>query len=648
MLKRIHHTTSDPAWLDLQTQNSGSGAPQSDGYQERQHGRASEQSLYLRSDAGPVFAVAHVPPAGKRRTTGVVMCPSFGWEDLCTHRTKRTWAQALADAGHATIRIDLPGTGDSAGSARDPERVAAWLSAVTAAATWLRLEAGCGRVAGFGIGFGGMLAWLAAAEGAPVDDLMLWAASTTGKRMLREMRAAARMTIDPRIDPESAEDVQVCADATAIGDDLLDEAGQITTRATIEQLTPLDLTTMALPDAAGRRVLVFMRDDNEADRAVRAFFADAGVEVTDADGSGYGAMMQYVQDSRVPVEAVAQSVAWLGAVPEPGAPADASSVAQDDARNSLTVDALEIVQDGVAIVERPISLRVGPAELSGIVTEPVGTSQAALCAVFFSGGSDRRIGPNRMWVETSRRWAAKGVHCVRIDPPGIGDTEGDEQFWEDISMHYGSALTGWTVGLLDALQAEGLPNRFVLTGFCAGAYRSIQVALIDDRIAGAFAIGPFFFFWNWWTVKVRDWWTVDWVGTSHDPLKKRVAIGAIQRTISVLHHVRRAVSRVLQRGPDRSERALRQLSDQGTEVLVLFKSVSHELRDLRASGRINRLRALPHVELLQIPGGDTRFRPLVLQHYINGAMDAALERVLANNESGEPVPVGPLGSHQQA
>lgn len=590
-------------------------------------------AFYLDTGIDPVFSVVHEPesaPSG----VGVVMCPSFGWDDMCIHRTKRTWAERLREAGHTTIRFDLPGTGDSPGSPRDPERLRAWLAAVTAAATWLRTERNCSRVVGFGVGFGGMLAWLAASEGAPVDDLILWAVPTQGRRLLREIRAAAQLSIDSVIEPRPDLDPDLI-ESSQLGADLLDESGQVVTQETLASLGDLDLTALPLPNAAARRVLVFARSGNDVDANLADCFRAAGADVTVADGSEYAAMMQYVQHSQLPVEAVARSIRWLEQVkPAPAEhPAPISS-----SKTFKAASVLETTYDGVAIRERPITLRLGPRTLRGILTEPVDAACADLCAVFFSGGSDRRLGPNRMWVDASRRWAAQGVASARVDPAGIGDSDGDESFWTQFNAHYHPDHIPQTVELLNALEREGTPSRFVLTGFCSGANRSFQVAINDERVVGVFAIGLPFFFWNWWTVHIRDWWVADWVPTSVDKWKKTTAVRLIQRGLLVLTRLRRIAVRLAPHRPDRTDIALKRLADRGTEFLIFFKLESHELAELVSEGRYQRLSATPGVEIELIPGRDIRFRPLALQGFVNRKLDAALARVLESRRDSAPAP----------
>jgi pimeloyl-ACP methyl ester carboxylesterase len=595
----------------------------------RAYSGATTEALYLQTDFEPVFAMVHLPAPARRLLTGVVICPTFGWDDLCTYRARRAWARRLCRAGHPVIRFDLPGTGDSPGDVHDPDRLDAWTAAAAAAADWLRADAGCRRVAGIGIGLGGMIAWRAAAQGAAIDDLALWAVPLKGRRLLREARAAALLTIDPKI-----EDADVLAAAPDVGEDLLDEAGQITSKQTLDELARVDLGKLPLPDPERRRVLAFVRSGHEADAGVREVFETQGIEVTAADGDGYEPMMQYVQQSRIPVEAIERSIAWLADSEKRAAAGAQLAVAAPSGRSLQT---LEIQHDGVAIRERPLTIELGGQTLRGIVTEPVGAAPAGLCAVFFSGGSDRRIGPNRMWVEASRRWAAAGLCAVRVDPAGVGDSEGDEQFWDPLPAHYVPDHVDRAVELLDELQERGLPSRFVLSGFCSGAYKSLHVAMVDPRVAGVFAIGLPFFYWSPW-VRLRDWWVRDWEPSGLDRWQKKVALRILQRVLPLVSSARRHAIRLFARQPRRAEVALRSLSDRSTELMLLFKSGSHEWEELDSDGQLDRLRALPGVEMGVVPGRDMRFRPLALQAYVNGALDAALGRLIA---AGQPASVAP-------
>ncbi len=57
----------------------------------------------------------------------------------------------------------------------------------------------------------------------------------------------------------------------------------------------------------------------------------------------------------------------------------------------------------------------GPhGRLFGVLSRRSG-EQAEPTGVLLNAGPQRRTGPNRMWVEIARRWAAKGVPTLRLD-----------------------------------------------------------------------------------------------------------------------------------------------------------------------------------------------------------------------------------------
>ena len=139
---------------------------------------------------GAAHALLHPPAPANERGVAVLMCPPFGWEEMCSYRGRWAWAQALAQAGYACARLDLPGTGDSPGGP-EARTLPAWTGAVADAAAWLAQSTGAGRVVALGLGLGGFVAALAAQDGALIDDLLLWGVPRTGKALLRAARAYA-------------------------------------------------------------------------------------------------------------------------------------------------------------------------------------------------------------------------------------------------------------------------------------------------------------------------------------------------------------------------------------------------------------------------------------------------------------------------
>ena len=131
----------------------------------------------------------------------------------------------------------------------------------------------------------------------------------------------------------------------------------------------------------------------------------------------------------------------------------------------------------------------GPGGLFGILAEPApdrptrapgrrvrtagGPVPRFTGAVFLNAGSLHHVGPGRQWVELSRRWAAAGVRCLRMDLGGVGDSPR--------TGPPGKLASYPTSALDDLAQAVRLlapddPREVLLLGLCSGAYHSLLTA----------------------------------------------------------------------------------------------------------------------------------------------------------------------------
>src|SRR5947209_7243554 len=100
-------------------------------------GTVRRTPFYFESQGQSLFAWLHCPEQALHASHGVVLCPPIGHEQVHAHRSLRHLADALAEMGFAVLRFDYHGTGDSAGSDEDPDRVATWLANVRDAHRWL-------------------------------------------------------------------------------------------------------------------------------------------------------------------------------------------------------------------------------------------------------------------------------------------------------------------------------------------------------------------------------------------------------------------------------------------------------------------------------------------------------------------------------
>jgi alpha-beta hydrolase superfamily lysophospholipase len=596
--------------------------------------------LYLSVGEERVFALFHAPgPAA--RETAVLLCPPFGWEDIGSYRSRRDWAEHLARAGHPTLRLDLPGSGDSAGSASDPLRLEAWTQAVSGAERWLRRTSGARRVAAIGIGLGGIVALRAVLEDAAIEELVLWSVPARGRTLVRELRAFSRLEVAHVLE---AGETQPTPQPDAEGE--LVANGYRLSGETVAALEGLDLSELPQPAAAPRRALLLERDGLKVDERLRALLERAGTSVTVANGRGYGAMTREPQDARAPSEVFGLVSSWLaeGEAQEEASATDPPRASfEEPGGRQVPADheTLELLASGVELRETPVFIDNRAGRLFGVLTEPLGPHRE-LCALLLNAGPQRHTGPNRMWVEIARRWAARGVPTLRIDLAGIGDSDGDAAALVRVASLYVPGYVQQARSALDMLADRGLPARFVLLGLCSGAYWSMHAALQDERVAAVMLLNPRALIWDPWGHTVQR--TRD--------LRARLLLGSTWRRvlrgeITLARHLEtahalaaRAVNTPLRAreriaasrrrdgaGADPLEGLLDALRDRDQRALLLLTGKEPLREEMTASGLLGRLDRWPNLKLAILGStADTHtLSPLWLQRQVHELVDGALE-----------------------
>ena len=583
---------------------------------------ARGRPLYLQSEPHPMFASLH-PAERQASGTAVLLVPPFGWDELSAHRSFRAWAGALAAAGHTALRIDLPGTGDSGGSALEPGLVPIWCSAVETAAGWLRATQPCDRIVAIGVGLGGMLATRVLAGGDAIDDLVLWGVHSRGALLLREMRAFAAM-----IDAETA-DVDGFTPPPS-PPDTLEIGGFVLSGETVAALEALDLAADELPDLAARRVLLLGRDGLRPDRALVAHLQDSHAQVTTADGAGYGAMMRPPQFAKRPNATIARTVSWVSA----GESRRSAAPGGGRIAPVSATDTAEMLVDGDAVVvERPFDLEIAGGRLAGVLAEPRDGSRAAapLTAVLLNAGAIRRIGPNRMWVEAARRWAARGIPTLRVDLLHLGDADGDERRYISNKEFYRPEVRAEIAAVLDGLDAAGLPDRFFVGGLCSGANQAFHAAFSDPRVRGVVLLNLWAFFWSEQLAASRD------RRNARKMLRSRswreiVRIAMGRGRIGRIAGMRAALASVWpdfgRLYTDRVGDALDGLHARGVATTFLFCHNEPLYDDYFANDWSKQLVRWPNVTLERIPIEDHMFRPLWAQRHVHERLDEAIGRAV--------------------
>ena len=136
-----------------------------------------------------LIGIFHPAASDAVKKTGVVLCKPFGQEAIRAHRLFRVLADRLSRNGHAVLRFDYYGTGDSMGDDEDG-CLSGWSDDLLVADRELRSLSGVPSTTWTGMRLGASVALLAAVQ-APehLSRLVLWDPVVDGKDYLEFLRA---------------------------------------------------------------------------------------------------------------------------------------------------------------------------------------------------------------------------------------------------------------------------------------------------------------------------------------------------------------------------------------------------------------------------------------------------------------------------
>jgi pimeloyl-ACP methyl ester carboxylesterase len=594
--------------------------------------------VYLGSGPDAALCLLH-PAAAEPRGAAVLICAPWGWDEVSSYRSRRGWAEQLAAAGHPTLRFDLPASGDSAGMPADPARLDAWIEATAAAATLLRDEGGAPRLAVLGLGLGGLLAREALARGAPIEELVLWGDPAKGSSFAREQRAFSRLQ-DGRPLDENGEPAP-----SPLPEGWLESGGFVLSAETLASLKALD---PQLPSPSPlRRALLLDRDGIEPDQALRTGLEAAGVAVIVASGEGWGELVGHPERTRLVPATAERVLAWLrepekSAAPAPAAGAPAAPTGPAAPSDTQQPAAIEIEVGAAHLRETPLWLPQRFGNAFGVLAEPAAGAATDLCAVFFNAGAIRHSGPNRLWTEAARRWAARGVPTLRVDLEGIGEADGDEGKFSDVASFYRPEFAEQVGAVLDSLQERGLGGRFLLAGLCAGSYWSFQAALEDPRVETALLLNAGALVWHDNLMRQRQarklerlwqpsWW---WKALRGEFSLSRLWFFARLAGAKAAKGARR-LARALPGGSAAPSPAgssidadLDRIRDRGAALTLAFSAQEPLHTELEAKGVLGQLERWPNLRLVDLPGSDHTLRSAAAQIAVRELLDGELERAL--------------------
>jgi pimeloyl-ACP methyl ester carboxylesterase len=598
--------------------------------------------LYLNSDADPVFAVFHPANSEAQRQTAVLIAPPFGWEDICSYRSRREWAHHLARLGYPTLRIDLPGTGDSGGSAQDANLVTAWTDAIGSAANWLRTTTYCARLTAIGIGIGGLVICRAIADEASIEEIVLWGTPARGRAFIRELRAFAQLK-DSWITAPGQRSITMLEPGTT------GSSGFVLSEETTKSLEELDVSRLAFPEGRPRRALLLGRDGIGVDKRLQVHLEKLGADVSVMPGMGFGAMVAPPEEAKAPSGVFALVDSWLSeASADPGVSPASNADNEGPARmrkgspgprqgqegdRELDVQ-VELLVGDVPIRETPLMIAQPFGHLFGVLAEPIGARTDDLCAILLNAGMIHRIGPNRMWVEIARRWAARGVPTLRVDFIAVGDSDDDGHPHNTIAELYAPEMISQVKSSMDALEARGLGHRFALAGLCSGGYWAFHGALEDKRVRAAFMLNPRALIWDPLLDLRRELRRTllkpaQWRKLRHSELWRTqvlTRIGEVPHAFVGLLRQRFLRAKRTRSGEDDLDRALTRLADEDKLLLLAFSGEEPLHEELLRQARLGGIASRPNIEIARLPGRDHILSPFEAQQHAHVLLDEALER----------------------
>lgn len=410
-----------------------------------------------------IFTPAH--PLCDPSDTALVFVSPWGFEDMAIRPFYRAIADEVARLGVASLRFDLPGTGDSGELAEDAP-LDAWLSAITASAREASRLSGASRILLAGHGLGATLALLAEDRIDNLAGIALLAPVTSGRMYARETALWWKMI---------AADLGLGSAYTETG--RLTIAGMTmpeTIAAAIRKIRDTDLKLSRLLD-----LLAVYRPAREADEALAAALEAGGASVSRLPYQGYDALVVNPLISRVPDTIVRDVARWVRAV-SPKAPPATSPAAVNEtwlAANGYRETGLRFADHG---------------RLAGTFCSPSGDPRGA--PVLMVGTSyDRASAWADSGTRMARALAQRGIASLRFDAAGIADSPAQPD--DPKQILYGESLDRDVKAALDELVR--LTGRdAVLAGRCSGGYHAFRAALERRDVAGVAVINSYAFVWD--------------------------------------------------------------------------------------------------------------------------------------------------------
>jgi alpha-beta hydrolase superfamily lysophospholipase len=389
--------------------------------------------------------------------SGIVLFGPYGSEALTTRYSLARLAVMLAERGHAVLRFDLPGTGDSLGDWSDEDMMSTWMDAGRTAVDQLKIWCKVEAISLVGLRVGGTVAAQVAQalhdEGWTIQGLALLGVAVQGRQYVRELQALTN------------------------NDPVLRFAGFPMSKALQSDLSAMDLRNLAC--APAERVFVAVANESRAQTTLDTQWA-LGAPVTRV---AYPDMVRHLGESTtnyLPTTLFDQLAQWCSQPDwvdrDHGAP-DRVSLDLPDG-DDLT---LRAALSGTGFVEHAIAI-AALVPLTGVWCEPEASDEPKVVVVFSNSGRNPHVGGARVWVRLARQLALHGIASLRFDLAGMGDSPPAPGAPEHLIYH--SSGIPQLRSAVDQVEMKFPAARVCLVGICSGGFLAFHEAVGDSRVAG--------------------------------------------------------------------------------------------------------------------------------------------------------------------
>jgi pimeloyl-ACP methyl ester carboxylesterase len=554
---------------------------------------------------------------------GVVIAGGHGFEDLCSRRFLSLLADRIAQSGLPVLQFDYPGCGDAAGDHVEPGRVAAWVDSIGAAADELKRQTGVRQVIVVGFRLGALLAAPAIQGRDDVAGLVLLAPPASGKAYVREMMALSGM-IDAALPSGEGEPFD----------------GRTVAGFRLSAETVADIAALGWEGESPSSVLPILVVTPARSAALAKWageFAGSPDGIAFAEFEGYGRLMCDPTANTIPTAVIDLCADWL------------RDHAGDGRSARPAVDERAPVLSGPGYEEEPVLIGPKP-NICGVLCRPSGNAAATEAVLFLNSGAVPHVGWARGTVESARMLAAEGIASLRIDLPGLGQSDAPPE--ERLFLY--DTRTGADVSrAVDWLHHNGF-GHVSLAGTCSGAFQAFHAARTDKRVRRLVMVNPLCFSWNRsYALDMTVWKAYETAKANRGAsraesreLRRPRILSAFRMLTSknnrrFVRHGLEAVKTTLANGRLSAfmrgkpvERWMRDLASSGVHVLIATSEGDLSLKEIdRHFGPDGkRLRSIPNISRLSLGDADHTLTPLAARR----ALVAGL--VATTMPAGRPIP----------